>query len=163
MKCYVCGKIYEDKVCPRCKFPAVQIPNTTWEEGRQALASTIEPARAAFLNTIRISMIAYHHRDENGVYVLDREEEILLGSGPELLGKELWLDREFARMGEQKTVSIRLRIAIGEKKREEQIELPNPQAPELQKIGIAMDEQFFLRLKLTNASSETTVSEPVEL
>lgn len=163
MKCYVCGKMYEGNECPRCQFPAVEIPNTTWEQGRQALAATINPYRTTFLNSIKVSMVAYHHRDENGVYVLDREEEILLGTGAEIYGAERWLDRQFARLGDQPSVSVRLRLAMGERTREEQVELPNLQAPELQKIGVSMDEQFRIQLKLGNTSENPTHSAPVEM
>ena len=162
MKCYVCGKQYEGNECPRCKFPAVEIPNTTWEQGREALAATITPFRTAFLDTIQASLIVYHHRDENGVYVLDREEAISLGNGAELYGKELWLDRNFARL-EDPTIRIRLRLTVRDNAREEQVELPNLKAAELQQVGIAMDETFNIHLKLRNTSEKPTCSAAVEL
>lgn len=162
MKCYVCGKQYEGNECPRCAFPAVEIPNTTWEQGRQALAATITPSRSAFLKTIEISLVIYHHRDENGVYVLDREETVSLGNGETLYNKETWLDREFARL-EDPTISVRLRLTSRGKTREEQVELPNLKAAELQNIGISLDEQFNIQLKLRNASEMPTTSAPIEL
>lgn len=162
MKCYVCGKQYEGNECPRCSFPAVEIPNTTWEQGREALAATIIPFRAAFLESIQASLIVYHYRDENGVYVLDREEAISLGTGAELYEKELWLDQEFARL-EDPTIRIRLRLTVRDNSREEQVELPNLKAAELQQVGIAMDEAFNIHLKLRNTSEKPTCSAAVEL
>ena len=141
MKCYVCGKQYEGNECPRCAFPAVEIPNTTWEQGRQALAATITPSRAAFLKSVEVSLVIYHYRDENGVYVLDRE---------------------FARL-EGASFSVRLRLSVRGQTREELVELPNLKAAELQNIGICMDDQFNIRLKLRNASEMPTTSAPVEL
>ena len=162
MKCYVCGKQYEGNECPRCKFPAVEIPNTTWEQGRQALAATIAPFRTAFLDAIQISLVMYRYRDENGVYVLDREENILLGTGTELYEKELWLDQEFARL-EDPTISVRLLLKVRDDTRQEQVELPNLKAAELQQVGIAMDEAFNIHLKLRNTSENPTCSAAVEL
>lgn len=162
MKCYVCGKQYEGNECPRCTFPAVEIPNTTWEQGRQALAATITPSRAAFLKTVDISLVIYHYRDENGVYVLDREETVCLGDGEKLYGSEVWLDREFARL-EDPTFSARLRLTIRDNTREETVELTNLKAAELQNIGVCMDEQFNIRLMLRNASEAPSVSAPIEL
>lgn len=162
MKCYVCGKQYEGNECPRCAFPAVEVPNTTWEQGRQALEATISPFRASFLKSIQVSLVMCRHRDENGVYVLDREESLPLGTGTELYGKERWLDQEFARL-EKPTCSVRMRLTVRDKTREEQVEIPNLHAAELQKVGIAMDEQFRIRLKLRNTSEKPTCSAPVEV
>ena len=162
MKCYVCGKQYEGNECPRCAFPAVEIPNTTWEQGRQALAATITPSRAAFLKSVEVSLVIYHYRDENGVYVLDREESVCLGDGEKLYENEVWLDREFARL-EGASFSVRLRLSVRGQTREELVELPNLKAAELQNIGICMDDQFNIRLKLRNASEMPTTSAPVEL
>lgn len=162
MKCYVCGKEYEGNECPRCAFPAVEIPNTTWEQGRQALAATITPSRNAFLKTIDISLVMYYYRDENGVYVLDREETVSLGNGETLYNTETWLDREFARL-EDPAFSVRLRLTVQGKTREELVELPNLKAAELQNIGICLDEHFNIRLKLRNNSEAPTISAPIEL
>lgn len=162
MKCYVCGKQYEGNECPRCAFPAVEIPNTTWEQGRQALIATINPSRAAFLKSVEVSLVIYHYRDENGVYVLDREESICLGNGEKLYENEVWLDQEFARL-EGPSFSARLRLSVRGQTREELVEVPNLNAAELQNIGISMDEQFNIRLMLRNASEMPTTSAPVEL
>ena len=162
MKCYVCGKQYEGNECPRCTFPAVEIPNTTWEQGRQALAATIAPFRSKFLNEIEISLIIYKYRDENGVYVLDREEPISLGNGTTLYGKNYWLDQQFARL-EDPSFAARLRLNIRGKIREEQVQMTNLKAAELQNIGISMDEAFNIRLMLRNTSEKPFTSAPVEL
>lgn len=162
MKCYVCGKPYDGNECPRCGFPAVEIPNTSWEQGRAALAATILPYRTKFLSEIEISLVTYQYRDENGVYVLDHEEPISLGTGTTLYGKEHWLDREFARL-EDPSFCVRLRLSVRGTTREEQVELPNLKAAELQNIGITLDEQFQICLKLRNASEKPTASAPIEL
>lgn len=162
MKCYVCGKQYEGSECARCGFPAVEVPNASWEQGRDALSATIVPYRTNFLNEIEISLVAYRYRDENGVYVLDREEPVSLGTGTTLYGKENWLDQEFARL-EDPSFCARLRLKIRGKTREEQVELSNLKAAELQKIGIALDNDFNIRLMLGNASEKPTSSAPIEL
>lgn len=163
MKCYVCSKTYEGSECPRCRFPNVQVPNTTWEEARQALIVSINAFRTNFLQSIQAGLVIYHHKDEDGVYVLDREETVSLGSGTDLYEKELWLDREFARLEDAASVSVRLKITVGDSTREEQVSLPNLRAPELQQIGISLDDQFQFRLKLRNVSEKPTCSAPVEV
>lgn len=162
MKCYVCGKQYEGNECPRCGFPAVEIPNTSWDQGRQALSATITPYRTKFLSEIEISLVSYRYRDGNGVYVLDREEPVSFGTGTTLYGTEHWLDQEFARL-EDPSFSARLRLNVRGQTRDEQVELTNLKAAELQNIGISVDEEFNIRLMLRNASETPTISAPVEL
>lgn len=162
MKCYVCGKQYEGTECPRCGFPAVEVPGASWEDARTALAATIEPFFQGFLDSISVSVTMLQHKDDNGVYVLDWEKPLILGTGKELYDRELWLDQEFARL-EEPTFSVRLNLTVRGKTRTEQVELPNLKAAELQNIGIAMDKQFNLRLKLRNTSEKPTASAPVEL
>ncbi len=162
MKCYVCGKQYEGTECPRCGFPAVEIPGASWEDARTALTATIEPFFQGFLNAISVSVTTLQHRDDNGVYVLDQEKPLVLGTGRELYDKELWLDLQLARL-ETPTIPVRLNLTVRDRTRQEQVELPNLKAAELQNIGIAMDKQFNLRLMLRNTSEKPTVSAPVEL
>lgn len=162
MKCYVCSKQYEGTKCPRCGFPAVEVPGASWEKARTDLAATIEPFFQGFLNAISVSVTSFQHRDDNGVYVLDQEKTLVLGTGQELYDKELWLDQQFARL-EDPTIPVRLNLTVRGNTRQEQVELPNLKAAELQNIGISMDKQFNLRLMLRNTSEKPTVSAPVEL
>ena len=162
MKCYVCGKQYEGTECPRCGFPAVEIPGASWEDARTALTATIVPFFQGFLNAISVSVTTLQHRDDNGVYVLDQEKPLVLGTGRELYDKELWLDLQLARL-ETPTIPVRLNLTVRDRTRQEQVELPNLKAAELQNIGIAMDKQFNLRLMLRNTSEKPTISAPVEL
>lgn len=163
MKCYVCSKTYEGSECPRCHFPAIQVPNATWEQARQSLTATIEPFLANFLKSIRAELTIYYHKDENGVCALDHEDLLSLGTGTELYKNELWNSQQFARLADQDSVPVRLRLTVGDQSREEKVMLPNLHAAALQQIGITLDEQFRFHLKLRNGTEAPTASQPVEL
>ena len=80
----------------------------------------------------------------------------------EFYEKELWLGQEFARL-EDPSIRIRLHLSYLGNAREELVELPNLKAAELQQVGITMDKEFNIYLKLRNTSETPTCSGAVAL
>lgn len=162
MKCLVCGKIYEAAECPRCYFPDVQIMGNRQEE-LEKLKPTINAYRQQFLNTVKVELMAYRWKDQDGQLVLDRMDRMLLGTADTLQQGEHWLEEHFARIADQKEISVTVCITAGEEKREMQVVLPNLLKPELQQIGAYVDDDCNFFLLLRNETEAPTKSNPVPL
>ena len=160
MKCFVCNQEYEGHECTKCRFPNVQMPGVNREKAMQDLAPAIQSYRTVFLQNVQLDVVTYHWKDDNGVVVLDREELIPLGSGTELYCQGKWLEQKFARMGELSQIPVKIRITRWGTVREEQVAIPNLTQPMLQQLGAEMDEDFQIRLKLSNGL-EVSFSQPV--
>lgn len=160
--CLVCGKKYETGDCPRCQFPDVQIPGSR-EKAIQNLKPAIDSYRANFLSTVRMEILSYRWKDENGVLVMDREERIPLGTVSELSQGIKWLDQRFARIPDTKQLPVRLAIVCGGETRILSVSVPNLQASELQQIGAVVDENCNLKLLLRSTTQSPTQSDPVAL
>ncbi len=162
MKCLVCGKEYEAAECPRCRFPNIQIVGDR-EQALKAMLPTIEQYRREFLNAIQISLVIYHWKDEKGQLVMDRQEKKLLGTANELRNGEKWLGDKFARIADQKQVTVTLSIAMAGEEQLVQASVPNLQKAELQQFGAKVDDACNLRLMLCNETEKPTISQPVAL
>lgn len=162
MKCLVCGKEYEAAECPRCHFPDVQIVG----DQKQALAAmmpTIEKFRANFMNTVNISLEIYYWKDKNGQVVLDRREEVPVGTVKALRQGETWVERKFARIADQEQIPVTILVDMGEGKHSVSISVPNLKKAELQQLGVTMDERYNLQLLLRNETEQPTKSKPYAL
>ncbi len=162
MKCLVCGKVYEAAECPRCHFPDVQIMGNRQEE-LEKLKPTIDAYRQQFLSTVKVELMAYRWKDQDGQLVLDRTDRMLLGTANTLRQGEHWLTEQFARIADQKEISVTVCITAAEEKREVQVSLPNLLKQELQQIGAYVDGSWNLFLLLRNGTEAPTKSNPVPL
>lgn len=162
MKCLVCGKDYEAAECPRCHFPNIQIVGDR-EKALENLLPTINQYRMNFAGTVAISLVTYRWKDQNGRIALKRKEQMPLGTATELLQGEKWLDEKFARIPDQKEITVTLCISMGGEERTVSVSVPNLQRAELQQLGIRMDSDYRLYLLLRNDTDRPTTSEPVEL
>ena len=158
MKCFVCNQEYQGAVCPRCTFPNVQVPGATREKAMQDLAPTIAVYKNNFLSTIRLDVVICYWKDEQGLTVLDHEDTICLGTGTELYQKEMWHEQKFARIENEPRIFVTLRITMGDKTREQQVALENISDPYLQQLGVEMDGEFNICLKLRNDAGTETYS-----
>lgn len=162
-KCLVCGKVYDDTECPRCKFPDVNIPGADRAAALKTLQPAIDACRANFLQSVVLELVIYFWKEEDGTIVPDHEERIQLATGTELAQGAKWLPRQFARIPDVQDISVRVRITVGSDSREEQIRLPNLNTPQLQQIGVSMDPDCNIRLLLRNESDTPTQSGPLAL
>lgn len=161
MKCFVCHKEYQGQACPRCEFPNVQVPGASREKAMQDLAPAIHSYRKTFLESIRLDTVICYWKDDNGVIALDHEDVIPLGTGTELYGGEKWHPQKLARVKELTRIPVRLRIGVRDTYREVQVEVENLSQPQLQQLGVEMDEDFNIRLKLRNDAAAMTISTSV--
>lgn len=162
MKCLVCGKEYEAAECPRCHFPDIQIVGDR-QKALETMRPTIEKFRTAFLREVKIFLVIYRWKDENGQVVLHREEKKLLGAADELMKEEVWLAEKFARIANQKTITATVSVVMGGEERTVPIAIPNLQKPELQQLGASVDSDCHLHLLLRNDTEKPTMSQPVAL
>lgn len=162
MKCLVCGKVYNAAECPRCHFPDIQFMG----DQKAALAS-LEPKITAyrnnFLGSVKVELVAYRWKAHDGKVVPDCEERIFLGTAADLQKGEIWLADKFARIADQKKISVTVCITEADRSRKVQVMVPNLQQPELQQVGACMDEDLNLRLMLRNETQRSTRSAPVPL
>lgn len=162
MKCLVCGKEYEAAECPTCRFPNVQIMGDR-EQVMVNLKPTIDAYRTRFLQSVKVQILAYRWKDQNGTVVQDRVDTLTLGRGDVLLQEETWIPEKFARIAEKEEIPVTLRITAGEETRELVVAVPNLQKPELQQLGASIDNMCNLRLLLRNDTDAPTSSAPVPL
>lgn len=163
MKCLVCGKNYEAAECPRCRFPDIQIPEVGREQALASLMPTINAYRTNFLKSVRVELASYQWKDQNGKVVLDQTNWKLFGSGEVLQQKEQWLPEQFARIPDQKTITVTVRIIAGEETREQNVTVPNLLQPELQQIGARVDSDCNLYLMLRGETQAPVSAQPVSL
>lgn len=162
MKCFVCNYEFEGNICPRCRFPKVFIPGD-FESGLKKIQPEIDAYRDEFLGGIEVGILAYYWKDENGAVVLDRAERIPFGTGRELVGNTVWLDRSFARIPDEEQLKVHVYIKAGGNEREATISLPNLREAELQQIGIVTDDDYNFRLLLKNKTGTPTSSDSVAI
>lgn len=162
MKCLVCSKTYEAPECPRCGFPDVHIPGDQ-KQVLESLKPTIDEYRKNFLKRVQVQLVIYRWKDGAGVVALDREELLSVGSGEELLQGIRWLPKKFARIPDQETITVTLRVTAGEEAWDQRIEVPNLQRPELQQLGVSLDQNGNVWVMLRNDTDEPAGSVPVSL
>ncbi len=157
MKCLVCNKEFSGEICPRCNFPVIHFPGST-ESGIKKIESTIVAYRKNFLKNVEISIKSYWWKDQGGTIVLDHTCSNSFGKTEELLGKKAFLEEKFAREREKTTLPISVEVKTGEKSRELLVEVPNLAEPELQQIGLELEENFRFRILLKNDAGSTSAS-----
>lgn len=161
--CLVCGKQYEKGDCPRCQFPDVQIPGMEREKAIIHLQPMIDACKKNFLETIRVEVVSYRWKDQDGTIVQDRQEKMLLGSGTALRQGEVWLPAKFARIADEKAISVKLSVTTREGTAEKTIRVPNLHKPELQQLGAKMDDSYRITLMLRNDTEKPVSSEATPL
>ncbi len=154
MKCLVCGREFDAESCPVCQFPVVRFPGNP-EEGLRAMQPTIDTYRERFLSGVRIGIVTYRWKDDDGTLAVDRRETAWIGTGAELYGQEGWSEERFARIPEMPSLEVELSVSAGGRETVRKVTLPNRQEAQLQEIGAVLDAQMNLRLLLRNEAGQT--------
>lgn len=162
MKCLVCGKDYESAECPRCRFPNILIIGDR-EKELEKMMPTINQYRNNFAETVKLSLVTYHWKDQNGHLELDRKELIPIGTAGELIQSEKWLENKFARIADRGEITVTVCVAMGDDEQDFTIAVPNLKKAELQQLGARVDNNFNLNLMLRNDTEVPTTSESVAL
>ena len=163
MKCLVCGKHYEAAECPRCNFPYIQVPVAASDDFLASLRPTIKNYRESFLQKVQLSIPIYRWKDQDGVVVEDRVDTVSLGTADQLKAGEHWLGEKFARIPDEKQIPVTVSISAGGDTWERTVSVPNLHKPELQRLGIAINDEYQILLMLRNETEQNTVSDPAPL
>ena len=148
MKCLVCKKEFTGDSCPRCGFPVIESTNT--DDLLEQLKDQIQDYRQQFEREIKLELIIYRWKESNGTVVQDRKDRIPFGSYPELCGKETWLSQEFARIPDADKLRLQYCVSARSEEKEHTLQIQNLQEPALQRVGIEVDNNYRMRLKLKN-------------
>jgi len=162
MNCLVCGKNYEAAECPRCGFPYIQLAGDQ-REVPAALAPTVQKYRENLLRSVGLELVVYRWKDRSGTVTFDREERISLGTADGLLERELWLPQQFARIANQKDITVTVSINTDRMQRDISVTVPNLLKPGLQQLGARVDSSCNLRLLLRGETEAPSHSLPVPL
>lgn len=160
MRCMACHTEYSaGEICPRCGFVHYQVIGDT-DEALAALELMAGRHRAMFLRQYDLGVPVYTWKDQDGTLVQDTCTRLSFGTADALLQGPVWLDREFARLeGPELTLELSVQKS-GEPERRMDVSLPVPQEPQLQRLGIALEEDLTVTLMLKNEENQTR-SQPV--
>lgn len=162
MKCLVCGKSFDGSGCPRCGFPVLSILGD-YEEGIRQQQPVIRAFRTDFLAKVEVGAVAYRWKNNGGKIVCAGQESIPLGKGGQIWEKMQWIPRKFARNAGADSIQVRVYGTLRGKRTEKVVTLPNLPGAHLQQLGIEMNEEMAVRLKLRNESGVQVESEYIEL
>ncbi len=162
MKCLVCGKDFDSSECPRCHFPDVQLIGDR-EEALKKMLPTINQYRKNFADAVKLSLITYRWKDQDGYLVLNNKDVTPIGTAEELMKSEKWLETKFARIADSDKITVTVCIEMGDDKKNVEISVPNLMKAELQQLGARVDDSFNLSLMLRNNTEKPTISQPVDL
>lgn len=161
INCLVCGKplVYENNDCPHCKMHYYSAVGGSWAEAVRSQEERAAKYRTeTFLPSFELAAICYRWKDQNGKIVQASKDRIVFGSAAKLENKTVWLDQEFARLPDEQTASVE--ISVRERDAGERVlrfALPMIEEPELQLLGLCLEEGLMLRLKLKTVSGSKMV------
>ena len=154
MKCVVCGKEHSaPSECPVCRFPVIRFPGDP-VEGMKAMKPQIDSYRAKFLETVDVSIVVYKWKDENGYIVEDSHSNLSFGSGTDLYGNQRWIPQKFARIPEEKSLTVEVLVKYGDTHLTQKHSIPNLMESELQECGASLDEDMNICFMLRNDSHQ---------
>lgn len=162
MKCFVCGHEHSAQECPRCAFPAIEIIGGPSSAAQKQLEILAQAHREEYLDAVALSVEVYYWQDQDGVLVEKSRQHLPIAQGRELLKGEQWLGQSFARIPEEKNLQVGLLIRRSGSETLHRVTLPNLPQPELQQLGIRLEDGLTVRLLLRNAQQQSQ-SEPISL
>ena len=152
--CPVCHCRYESGECPVCKFPDIAFPGDP-EEGLRRMKPQIDAYREVFLSELKIGVVSYTWKDQDGSLVLDKTRVMPFGTARELREGPVWLSQSFARLPDAGQLNVQLAVELDGETRKLPVTLPNLLEPELQQIGAELDSEFCVRVLLRNRSGSS--------
>ena len=162
MNCLVCGRpiTQDENICPRCNFHYSDYMGGSWEKAMEAQRYDAQHyRRTTFLPRFDLGITCYRWKDESGSIALASTERLSFGSAAAAENKTVWLSQEFARLPEEEELTVEVSVReSGAAERTLRFTLPALKEPELQKLGISLDADMKLVLKLKTASGKREVS-----
>ena len=153
MNCLVCNATHDEKVCPKCGFPVVEIPGD-YEAGLKVLQPTVDNFRKDFAAKIKVDLIV-HNYDITDSVTYSGEEKISFGNVDSIISKEAWLETEFSNVTSRTSLPVTLSVsAEGQPEYQLYYEIKNLSGETL-KIGLSVDEKFNACVILKDDSGNT--------
>lgn len=160
MRCLACFETVPEGTqnCPRCGFIQYQVIGDT-AEAASALEEMALRHRNRFLQRYDLGVTVYTWQERDGSVRLDTARRRSFGTADALWGKTVWLDEPFARIPERE-LTVELSVENGGTARVIPVRVPVPQEPQLQQLGIAMNQDLTVSLLIRNSQTQTQ-SQPV--
>ena len=162
MNCLVCGNpmTNTENDCPRCGFHYLDYLGGDWAQAVEAQKPDAVFYRTnTFLPKFDLGITCYRWKDENGTIALASTERISFGTAAALEKNTVWLNQEFARLPDEDKLTVEVSVKEqGRAERTLQFTLPALTEPELQRLGLALDADLKLTLKLKTASGKREVT-----
>lgn len=167
MKCYVCGKEYNDDFCPICEFSEVYVPGfKTKEEVRAILEPFIREHSAKFFPRVNVGIMLYDYVvSEDKTEVEETEyRDIFGGLSLEKPKNTVWLNRTFDRPSDAGTVPVELFVTVdGKQVRTFSVKVPQIVTAEQLKIGLRAETEARVSVGIQDEKGKTVFSEPCPL
>lgn len=161
MNCLVCGKPLTNNQsdCPHCGYHYLDYMGGDWAQALEAQRPDAEYYRnSTFLPRFDLGITCYHWKDEGGTIALASTERLSFGTAAAALNKTVWLSQEFARLPDEEKLTVEVTVREqGAAERTLRFTLPALGEPELQKLGLELDQKLNLKLKLKTASGKHEV------
>lgn len=164
MRCMVCNQEIPEgrETCPRCGFVQYQVIGDA-REANSALEAIAEKHRKSLLQRFTIGVTIFTWRDQDGLVVLDQKKQLSYSLGGNYLpGEKVWWEQQFARIPNEKELTIELLVSNGDSVRTIPVRIPVPQEKQLQTLGFQASGDLHVRLLLKNTLTQTC-SEWVDL
>lgn len=163
MKCAACDTAYDNEkldFCPHCHFPPTAIYGTgkEYEEGRRLLNTRISEHCREYLSDVQIGIEVAYWKGSLDQVKFDRKELLIIASGPSLLDGPQFHPQKFARI-QDKTLRLTVVVKKGSSEQKYSVNCPNLLQPDLQQIGVRIQDRLYAELILRN-SDHTAVSHP---
>lgn len=159
--CIVCGNTFDEmteSACPCCRFPVL----TPLGDNADALNSFAGQYQEEYLADVRLGVMCTTWKASGSTLVPDQEECVLFADGPALAGSDVWCSRQLARCAEGDSVTVRLVIEKGGRRRIVETPVPNLPQPQLQQVGVRLCDALHVCVLLRN-EAQTAASRPVSL
>lgn len=156
MRCMACyQEVSEGQgTCPRCGFVQYQVIGDA-KEARSTLERMAEKHRESFLRRFDLGISIFTWKDQDGTVVLDQKKRLSFGAGDSLLGRTVWMEQQFARIPDERELTVELSALEEGSVRIIPIRIPVPQERQLQTLGIEMSGDLKVRLLLRNGQTQT--------
>ena len=144
MRCRFCSEeMAEGEIrCSVCGFTHM---NFTETGGSEVIKNMLSAYRQRKLGNIRVELISYKYRMENGK-INDLGEELIAVAQADKLekGRLSWLDKDFYGIQTERNIDLKIRVTGGEK-REQTVTLKLPVCEKLN-IGCVLENGLKIRI-----------------
>ncbi len=161
MKCPVCGTTLSASRCSLCGYEETALAvGMSKEKNLQRVQNNITKKKTEFFSKIQVGIVLYSYDvDENSVEESEERTEVLSGL---VTGRDYWLPKEFSYHVPRDSVEVDIYVKIAGLGREflHSISLRNIEGEEEQKVGLQIDEDLQLRVKMRSSNARQSTSQP---